>query len=160
MVILLLACAAPSGESADSSREDTARDSAEDSGGDTQHHSGDPPDADGDGYAWSDAVDPDCDDAEASVHPWAREVPYDGVDQDCDGADLVDADADGYLPTVLGGDDCDDFAAGTHPGATEYCDLADEDCDGDPLPDGVCAGAQDVRDMFVCGKCLYSWRSN
>jgi len=37
----------------------------------------------------------DCDDALASRHPGAPEVPYDAVDQDCDGADLVDAAGDG-----------------------------------------------------------------
>jgi len=31
----------------------------------------------------------DCDDADASIHPGAREVAQDGVDQDCDGDDAV-----------------------------------------------------------------------
>ena len=32
----------------------------------------------------------DCDDGEAAVYPGATEVAYDGVDQDCDGADLCE----------------------------------------------------------------------
>jgi hypothetical protein len=51
------------------------------------------PDADGDGYQAA-ACNPapslgggDCNDSKASVHPGAREVCGDGVDQDCDGRD-------------------------------------------------------------------------
>ena len=44
-----------------------------------------PVDADRDGSVLPD----DCDDALASVHPGAEEVCGDGVDQDCDGNDLV-----------------------------------------------------------------------
>ncbi|MEZ4237167.1 MAG: putative metal-binding motif-containing protein [Myxococcota bacterium] len=57
-------------------------------------------DADGDGYGagapvlacgapgpgWVDRPG-DCDDADPSVHPRALETPFDGIDQDCDGAD-------------------------------------------------------------------------
>lgn len=42
-------------------------------------------DGDGDGHA----VEVDCDDGDASVHPGAEEVPGDGVDQDCDGDDAT-----------------------------------------------------------------------
>ena len=31
----------------------------------------------------------DCDDANPAIHPWAFDVPGNGVDEDCDGADLV-----------------------------------------------------------------------
>ena len=48
-------------------------------------------DSDGDGFD----VPDDCDDNNAAVHPGADEVPYDGVDQDCDGHDLTDIDGDG-----------------------------------------------------------------
>ncbi len=39
-----------------------------------------------DGYAPA-SVSADCDDADAAIHPGATEVPADGIDQDCDGAD-------------------------------------------------------------------------
>ncbi len=87
-------------------------------------------DADGDGFL---ACDPDpeavdCDDSDAAAHPGAPEEPYDGVDQDCDGDDVVDVDGDG----VPGPDeDCDDEDPDVFPGAAEVCDDgADNDCDG------------------------------
>ena len=87
-------------------------------------------DEDGDGYLTCDP-DPsaaDCDDGDADSHPGASEEPYDGVDQDCDGEDVVDVDGDG----VPGPDeDCDDEDPGVLPGAPEICDDAiDNDCDG------------------------------
>ena len=96
-------------------------------------------------------VDTDCDDGEPSIHPGATEIPYDGVDQDCNGIDAVtcfeDLDSDGFgtPATVVAIDgacdvndhestldtDCDDSAPGTHPGATEIPrDGIDQDCDG------------------------------
>ena len=92
----------------------------------------------------------DCDDNNAGVYPGLGEIPDDGVDQDCSGADTVtcypDGDADGFggLPEFLTddgdctdvgetavADDCDDTDATSYPGATEVCDTIDQDCDGD-----------------------------
>lgn len=75
--------------------------------------------------------DTDCDDTDSDIYPGATEVPYDGIDDDCDGSDLTDVDGDGYdWDGVFGGTDCDDTDAAINPGATESADGADEDCDG------------------------------
>jgi uncharacterized delta-60 repeat protein len=101
-------------------------------------------DADGDGYgdpavsqagctqpAGYVADNTDCNDSDASVNPGASETPYDGVDQDCSGADLTDVDGDGYNSTaVAGGTDCDDTDATINPGATEIFDGIDNNCNG------------------------------
>jgi hypothetical protein len=79
-------------------------------------------DADGDGYI----VGVDCDDDDAAVNPGAEEIPYDGVDNDCDNATPDDdLDSDGYPHET----DCDDGDADIHPAADEYCDGVDNDCD-------------------------------
>ena len=78
----------------------------------------------------------DCDDAATAVSPAATEVPYDGVDDDCDGADLTDVDGDGEAAVAAGGTDCDDHTAAIHAGAedTPY-DGQDQDCSGSDAND-------------------------
>ena len=125
------------------------------------------PDKDGDnfGSSWNVVYAPmaptgyvsnnsDCDDTPvtgASIYPGAFEIVDDGLDQDCDGADLltwyVDADGDGFgnpnikitansKPTgyVSNLSDCNDTAAtgaSIYPGATEIPnDGIDQNCDG------------------------------
>lgn len=75
----------------------------------------------------------DCDDRDAAVHPTADELPYDGLDNDCQGGDLVDIDSDGHDAAEAGGPDCDDQDPQIHPGASETWDngATDNDCDGD-----------------------------
>jgi len=54
-----------------------------------------PTDADGDGYFGSDScgsVAEDCNDSLASINPSALDIPYDGIDQDCNGVDLTFAE--------------------------------------------------------------------
>ncbi|MEZ4238938.1 MAG: putative metal-binding motif-containing protein [Myxococcota bacterium] len=112
-------------------------------------------DQDGDGVVYAD----DCDDDDPSVYPGALEIPYDGVDSDCNGQDLIDADGDGFpgitaeAYAALGSDvpypeplvgkplDCADdpaeipTAASIHPDPTHaietYYDAIDGDCQGD-----------------------------
>jgi hypothetical protein len=84
----------------------------------------------------------DCDDdpgTGAAVNPDAEEVWYDGVDQDCDGANDFDQDSDGYVAEGYDDEsdasapeagDCDDDDRRTNPGADERCGGEDEDCDG------------------------------
>ncbi len=122
-------------------------------------------DADGDGFGSTSTLlasdgdctdlgestlDTDCDDAAPMVFPGALEIPDDGIDQDCSGADsvtcFVDADGDGFGSTLTSispdGDctdpgesavdtDCDDAALSVYPGAPEIPgDGIDQDCNG------------------------------
>ena len=90
----------------------------------------------------------DCDDADDVRFASATEIPGDGIDEDCDGAEVCYADADGdgsggaaVVATADGdcadageaatGDDCDDTDAAISPaGAEIVADGIDEDCDG------------------------------
>ena len=85
--------------------------------------------ADDDGDGFYDNVD--CDDDDPLVNPSESDSPYDGIDNDCDGSDLVDVDGDGYAASVAGGTDCDDEDSDIKPGAEEtWYDGVDQDCDG------------------------------
>ena len=90
-------------------------------------------DKDGDGYT---EIQSDCDDNSADVYPGAEEICGDGIDQDCNGADLtcaedIDKDGDGYTENQ---GDCDDNSATVYLSATEICgDGIDQDCSGADL---------------------------
>jgi len=107
-------------------------------------------DDDGDGY--DECVDGDCDDTDADAYPDAPEEPYDGIDQDCDGEDLVDVDGDGHQGGT-NGHDCDDTHPAIFPGAREFCDDGvDNDCDGDVDGDDAdCAEAPEGCDCSQAG---------
>lgn len=97
-------------------------------------------DADGDGYGDASATidgcsapvgyvenDTDCDDTDATVHPYAVESCTDTIDLNCDGsAGTSDLDGDGTIAC----EDCDDTDATAYPGNTEVCDGVDNDCEG------------------------------
>ncbi len=91
-------------------------------------------DDDGDGVSESEG---DCDDTDPTIVPASEEIPYDGVDQDCNGFDLIDLDGDGFPGGE--GPDCNDGDEAIHPGAEDSLgDGVDQDCNGSdsgPPPD-------------------------
>lgn len=94
----------------------------------------------------------DCDDSDASKAIPEEEVPYDGVDQDCDGADLTDVDEDGYDAVEAGGEDCDD----------EDPDVLPEDCvwDSTPTVDSSPADSEPPREEQASGGCRSKGRGS
>ena len=85
-------------------------------------------DKDGDGAP----VGNDCDDNDPARAPGKPDVPGNGLDEDCSGADAaVDLDADG-TPAAS---DCNDRDPAIRPGAVEIVGNAvDENCDGLTVP--------------------------
>ncbi len=122
---------------------------------------------------WADASDDDddgnndgyydCDDSDPAVYLCATETPYDGVDQDCSGADTTDADRDGHDAIATGGTDCDDGSRTVYPGATDtWYDGVDSDCAGnddyDQDVDGYALGADcDDTDAAVSPAAADTW---
>ncbi len=83
-------------------------------------------DQDGDGYVANTLGGDDCNDADAGVNPGQPEVPYDGIDNDCNSATPDDdLDGDGY-PLAT---DCNDEDATINPAIAEICDGLDNNCD-------------------------------
>ncbi|MBN1335330.1 MAG: putative metal-binding motif-containing protein, partial [Deltaproteobacteria bacterium] len=82
-----------------------------------------PPDMDRDG--WN--VEEDCDDFDPEVHPGAKEVVADGVDQDCDGGDTCheDLDGDGYGTTETVASDNPDCVDPGESQVSSDCDDTD-----------------------------------
>ena len=77
----------------------------------------------------------DCNDNDPNVNPGQDEMPYNGVDDDCDSATLDDdLDSDGYLLV----DDCNDNDVNINPDQSEVpYNGVDEDCDPATLDDDL-----------------------
>jgi hypothetical protein len=100
----------------------------------------------------------DCAPMDPTTFPGAPEQCNDGVDQDCQGGDLLcqagqDGDFDGYVPPA----DCNDANPSVYPWAPEYCDNLDNDCDGvidEGNPEGgqPCGTTEDfcVSGLMIC----------
>jgi hypothetical protein len=89
---------------------------------------------DGDGDGFSSRVD--CNDANPAISPGAREIPENGVDENCDGRDNANLDRDGDGFPVPA--DCNDADAGIRPGALEVKgNTVDENCDSRAEPFGL-----------------------
>ena len=71
----------------------------------------------------------DCDDADPRVRPGARDVPDNGIDEDCSGADAIDPDRD--RDGVARPADCNDANPFIRPGAQDIPgNNVDENCSG------------------------------
>jgi len=82
-------------------------------------------DEDGDGFNQRS----DCNDSNPAINPIATDIPDNGVDENCDGADAInlDRDGDGFQRPA----DCNDSNPAIKPGVTDILDNGiDENCDG------------------------------
>jgi hypothetical protein len=98
-------------------------------------------DEDGDGAPFG-GPDKDCDDNNPKVAPGLDEIPYDGLDNDCIGGDVVDADGDGFPGISL-----EDWQATKPPDwvtwpASVVDDPALVDCVDDPQSETFANAAQ------------------
>ena len=98
----------------------------------------------------------DCDDARADRAPDLEEIPYDGIDNDCDGQELVDVDGDGF-PNVLEADWVSNDGQTTYPtGLQAIVDCNDDDASinpsaGEVFYDGIDANCGELDDWDADG---------
>ncbi|MEC7241695.1 MAG: putative metal-binding motif-containing protein [Myxococcota bacterium] len=95
-------------------------------GGDIDERRNELSDVDQDGYIALEYGGVDCNDGDRDINPGEEEIPYDGVDNDCDG-ETPDDDRDGDSFGIE--NDCDDTDETIYPNAPEICDGIDNNCD-------------------------------
>ena len=118
----------------------------------------------------------DCNDLNAEYNPNGYDLPYDGIDSNCDGKDDYDSDGDGYIPSeyeeahksVYGANpdgssklpigDCDDNNEDIHPDQTEiWYDGIDSNCDEaddyDQDGDGYVSDEYELKSDLPTGDC-------
>lgn len=67
----------------------------------------------------------------SDINSWGSDQWYDGVDQNCDGANDYDRDGDGHSSSEYGWYDCNDFNPEINPSIEEIpLDGIDQNCDG------------------------------
>ena len=81
-------------------------------------------DQDGDGYS---PFQGDCDDTDISIYPGAPETYNDGIDQDCNGEDLIATCTDGIQNLDETGVDCGGSCNMCNPGPTAWGGDGSED---------------------------------
>jgi hypothetical protein len=103
----------------------------------------------------------------AEVYPGAEDAWYDGVDQNCDGANDFDQDGDGFESANderadgSVGEDCDDAVATTNPGVysdscwegiDNDCDMAVDEGSIGASCYGVSGGELVISELFILGR--------
>ena len=85
-------------------------------------------DSDSDGFT---TCEGDCNDFDSAINPAATEIWYDGIDQNCDGANDFDQDGDTDDGLLFGGTDCNDTDITLN--GLDLDDDGTSSCDGDNI---------------------------
>lgn len=89
----------------------------------------------------------DCSPNNPNIHPGAAEIPYNGIDENCNGmTDDDDLDHDGYGMSL----DCNDNDPNVHSNATEIkFDGVDQDCNGYDLTINIIQASYNSRNDIL-----------